>query len=214
MNEVSINKQMKLSEHFTLGELTKTSYHTLDGNIPSRVAIENLKRVCGWLEILRERYNMRYGDGFSPPELGGVRGGLRSSSAGLLPQGRKNKGTSAVDQTTPDPSRSSSAGLLPKGRKNSGGEVAIVISSGYRSEAVNMKCGGAEGSNHLTGCAVDIRCYGPEHMIRMAGILLDIADENGWVFDELIQEQRGTTYWVHFAVRPKNNRRKILFDCR
>ena len=54
MKEVSINKDMKLSEHFTLEELTKTSYHTLDGNIPSRVAIENLKRICGWLEILRE----------------------------------------------------------------------------------------------------------------------------------------------------------------
>ena len=157
MNEVSLNKQAKLSPHFTLGELTKTSYHTLDGNIPSRVAIENLKRVCGWLEILRERYNMRYGDG---------------------------------------------------------GEVPIVISSGYRSEAVNMKCGGAKGSNHLTGCAVDIRCYGPEQMIRYACLLLDTADENGWVFDELIQEKRGTTYWIHFAVRPKDNRRKILFDCR
>ncbi len=75
MNKVEINEKMKLSEHFTLGELTKTSYHTLDGNIPSRVAIENLKRICGWLEILRERYNTRYGDGISPPEIGGVRGG-------------------------------------------------------------------------------------------------------------------------------------------
>ena len=166
MNEVELNKQAKLSPHFTIGELTKTSYHTLDGNIPSRVAIENLKRICGWLEILRERYNAMYGD-----------------------------------QTTPDPSYS-------------GGEIPIVISSGYRSEEVNMKCGGAKGSNHLTGCAVDIRCYGPEQMIRYACLLLDTADENGWVFDELIQEQRGTTYWVHFAVRPKDNRRKILFDCR
>ena len=34
MKEVSINKDMKLSEHFTLGELTKTSYITADGNIP------------------------------------------------------------------------------------------------------------------------------------------------------------------------------------
>ena len=92
--------------------------------------------------------------------------------------------------------------------------MPIVISSGYRSEEVNMKCGGAKGSNHLTGCAVDIRCYGPEQMIRYACLLLDTADENGWVFDELIQEKRGTTYWVHFAVRPKDNRRKILFDCR
>ena len=188
MTEVSINKQAKLSPHFTIGELTKTSYHTLDGNIPNRVAIENLKRICGWLEILRERYNARYGDGFSPPESGGVRGGL-------------NTRISAVDQTTPDPSYS-------------GGEVPIVISSGYRSEEVNRKCGGAKGSNHLTGCAVDIRCLGPEQMIRYACLLLDTADENGWVFDELIQEKRGTTYWVHFAVRLKENRRKILFDCR
>ena len=51
MKEVSMNKDMKLSEHFTLGELTKTSYKTEDGNIPSRVAIENLKNLCeNWLE--------------------------------------------------------------------------------------------------------------------------------------------------------------------
>ena len=46
MKEVSINMQAKLSEHFTLAELCKTSYITSDGNIPSRVAIENLKRIC------------------------------------------------------------------------------------------------------------------------------------------------------------------------
>ena len=189
MNEVSINEKMKLSEHFTLGELCKTSYITADGNIPSRKAIENLKNLCeNWLEDLRYGYNALYGHTVSPPELGGVRGGL-------------NARISADDQTTPDPSYS-------------GGEVPIVISSGFRSEEVNRKCGGAKGSNHLTGCAVDIKCYGPEHMIRMAGILLDIADGTKRDFDELILEKRGTTYWIHFAVRPKENRRKILFDCR
>ena len=45
MNEVTINKQAKLSEHFTLGELCKTSAKTKDGNIPSHVHIENLKRL-------------------------------------------------------------------------------------------------------------------------------------------------------------------------
>ena len=150
---------------------------------------------------MRERSNRKYGDTISPPESGGVRGGLRSSYARLLPEGRKNARSSAVVQTTPDPSYS-------------GGEIPIVISSGYRSEEVNRKCGGAKGSNHLTGCAVDVKCMGPEQMIRYACLLLDSADENGWVFDELIQEKRGSTYWVHFAVRPKDNRRKILFDCR
>ena len=196
MKEVSINKNMKLSEHlaspseaalsqtneldglrlsphFTLGELTKTSYYTTDGNIPSRVAIENLKNICeNWLEDLRYSYNTLYGDGGE---------GVRSQETGV--------------------SRNDS-------------DIPIMISSGYRSEEVNRKCGGAKGSNHLTGCAVDIRCYGPEHMIRMAGILLDIADGTKREFDELILEQRGTTYWIHFAVRPKENRRKILFDCR
>ena len=151
---------MKLSEHFTLGELCKTSYHTLDGNIPSRVAIENLRNLCeNWLEDLRYSQNTLY------------------SGAG--------------EKETP-----------------------IIINSGYRSEEVNRKCGGSRGSNHLTGCAVDIMCDGPVQMIRMAGILLDIADGTRRDFDELILEKRGTTYWIHFAVRPKDNRRKILFDCR
>ena len=150
---------MKLSEHFTLGELCKTSYHTLDGNIPSHVAIENLRNLCeNWLEDLRYSQNTLYGN--------------------------------AAEK-----------------------EMPIIITSGYRSEEVNMKCGGAKNSIHLTGCAVDIHCYGPEQMIRMAAILLDIADGTRRKFDELILEKRGTTYWVHFAVRPKDNRRKILFDC-
>ena len=53
--EVSINKQAKLSEHFSLAELCKTSARTADRNIPSHVHIENLKRLCGWLEMLQER---------------------------------------------------------------------------------------------------------------------------------------------------------------
>ena len=54
------NKQAKLSQHFSLGELTKTKYVTEDGNIPSHVVIENLKRLCPWLEELRFRYNRLY----------------------------------------------------------------------------------------------------------------------------------------------------------
>ena len=152
MTEVSINKQARLSQHFTLGELTKTSAKTQDGNIPSHVHIENLKRLCGWLEMLRSEWNKRYGEGDDP----------------------------------------------------------IVINSGYRSEAVNKAVGGVSGSNHLTGCAVDIHVYGIEQLVRYATILLDISDERQEDFDELLLERspRGT-YWLHFAVRPSGNRRKI-----
>ena len=32
MKQVEINKSIRLSEHFTLGEVTKTSHQTADGN--------------------------------------------------------------------------------------------------------------------------------------------------------------------------------------
>ena len=189
MQEVTINKAARLSEHltsssvatlghsneldgsrlsphFTLGEMCKTSARTPDGNIPSRVHIENLKRLCGWLEMLRDEWNRRYEDG---------------------------------------------RGKMDDGRGKMGDEP-IVINSGYRSEAVNKAVGGVKGSNHLTGCAADIRVAGIEQLVRYATILLDISDESQEDFDELLIERspRGT-YWLHFAVRPSGNRRKVRF---
>ena len=171
MENVQLEKQAKLSEHYTLGEMTKTSTGMM--NIPSRVSIENLKRVCGWLEALRARYNLRYVSPSSdhpahpgtPPNLGG-------------------------EKDTEEP---------------------IVITSGYRSPEVNRKVGGSPTSNHLTGCAVDIRVYGIEQALRYAVILMDYADETRQDYDELlIERNRSGRYWVHFAVRPKENRRKTM----
>ncbi len=70
MGKVEINETMPLSEHMTLGEVTKSRHEGIY-NIPSHVAIENLKRVCEWLEELRRRYNLRYV--FSRNEEGGMR---------------------------------------------------------------------------------------------------------------------------------------------
>ena len=178
MEKVEINKRMKLSEHFTLGELCKTKHVTSDGNIPSHVVIENLKRICeNWLEDLRYSYNMLY-----------VHSGVRPQS--------KVAGDCTL---APDP------GAAPET------EEAIVINSGYRSPAVNLLAGGAKTSNHLSGCAVDIHCVGKEQMIRYASILLDIADGTKQDYDELLLEQHGNICWLHFAVRPKDNRRRIGF---
>ena len=72
----------------------------------------------------------------------------------------------------------------------------------------------AYSSNHLTGCAVDIRCAGVEQAIRYAAILLDAADDRKEDYDELlIERNRKGHYWVHFAVRPlkEGNRRKTMF---
>ena len=165
MNNVEMNKQAKLSEHFSLGELTKTKHVTEDGNIPSHEVIENLKRLCWWLEELRYSYNTLY----------------------CLKPGEDYETSENVE--------------------------GIVINSGYRSPAVNKLAGGVPTSNHVTGCAVDIRCVGKEQMIRYASILLDIADGTGKEFDELLLEQHGNVCWIHFAVRPpsQQNRRRIAF---
>ena len=90
------------------------------------------------------------------------------------------------------------------------GDEPIVINSGYRSPAVNKAVGGVPTSNHLTGCAADIRVSGIEQLIRYATILLDISDESQEDFDELLIERSPKGgYWLHFAVRPTNNRRKV-----
>ena len=191
MEQVNINKSIKLSEHFTLGEVTK-SRHAEIYNIPSHVAIENLKRVCGWLEELRRRYNLRYVlRSVSPLKLGGARGGLNE---------RYNSHCSDHPAHTGTP-------------PNLGGEedTPIVINSGYRSPQLNRKVGGSPTSNHLTGCAVDIRVAGIEQAMRYAVILMDYADETKQDYDELlIERNRSGGYWLHFAVRPKDNRRKTM----
>ena len=147
-------KLMNLSEHMTLAELCKTN--TGIENVPSEAQVENLKRVCRWLERLRRRWNDLYADD------GGV-----------------------------------------------GMEEPLIINSGYRSPAVNKAVGGAPTSNHLTGCAVDIRVAGLEQLLRYAVILLDISDESGEDFDELLLERKGAVMWLHFAVRPSGNRRRV-----
>ena len=192
MSEVNINKTINLSEHFTLGEVTK-SKHAEVYNIPSHEAIENLKRVCSWLEELRRRYNLRYVlRSVSPPELGGARGGL-------------NEGMSSASSDHP-----THTGTPP----NSGGEkdTPIIINSGYRSPQLNRKVGGSPTSNHLTGCAVDIRVAGIEQAMRYAVILMDYADETKQDYYEiLIEKNRYGAIWLHFAVRPRDNRRKTMF---
>ena len=198
MKQVEVNKEAKLSEHFKLGELTRSKSHPEIYNIPSHVHIENLKRVCVWLEALRERYNERY-------VLGGA--------GGQVPKSRLAKAGGQVPKvevfgenfiSRPDPEVISRPAP----------EEPIIITSGYRSAELNRKVGGVATSNHLTGCAVDIRVAGKEQLIRYACILLDYADETKQDFDEILLEHGANgVIWLHFAVRPPNqqNRRKINF---
>lgn len=56
-----LNRNIELSPHFLLGELTKTSFKTEDNNEPPLKAISNMIDLCeNWLEPLRERYNRQF----------------------------------------------------------------------------------------------------------------------------------------------------------
>ena len=143
---VQLNSNANLSEHFVLGEFTRSKYPEVY-NIPSHEAIANMKRLCVWLEVLRNKVGH-----------------------------------------------------------------PIVINSGYRSPQLNRKVGGAPTSNHLTGCAVDIRTSGFEQAIEYTAILIAYATESNQEFDELlIEKNRYGAVWLHFAVRPKENRHKVNF---
>jgi hypothetical protein len=82
------------------------------------------------------------------------------------------------------------------------GGKPIRVNSGYRSPALNKAVGGAAGSAHLTGHAVDFVCpdFGtPKEVAQMLAACPILT------FDQIIQE--GT--WVHISFDPAA-RREIL----
>ena len=145
------DQKEKLTAHFTVGEMTRSSSHPEIYNVPSPATIANLRRVFQWLERLRREYSDRYADF---PEQ----------------------------------------------------DLPIKVSSGYRSERLNRAVGGARDSNHLTGSAVDIVCKDCTQAVQYAACLIDLFTAAGERWDELIVERKFAHFWLHFAVRERNNR--------
>lgn len=133
---------MRLSEHFTLEEFTRSATATARGidNTPNAAQLENLKRLAAALEDVRKL-------------LGGK---------------------------------------------------PIIISSGFRSAALNKAVGGSPTSDHANGLAADFTCpkYGSVESICRAIATSKVP------FDQIIYEQGGTD-WVHFGIGSRM-RRQIL----
>lgn len=77
----------------------------------------------------------------------------------------------------------------------------IIISSGYRSPALNKSIGGASNSQHMKGEAVDFICPGYGSPLKICKAIV----ASGIKFDQLIQEGK----WVHISFSDAN-RREVL----
>ena len=85
------------------------------------------------------------------------------------------------------------------------GARPILVSSGYRSPAVNAAVGGATSSAHMSGLAVDFTCPGFGDPIEICHELVPHLDELG--VDQLIHEFDS---WVHLGLSSGEPRRMVL----
>lgn len=79
----------------------------------------------------------------------------------------------------------------------------ITVTSGYRSPELNKAVGGVSNSQHLTGCAADLKCT---NLVE----LFDVLSENPEI-DQLLFEDNGVTLWIHVSIpeQGKTPRRQI-----
>jgi len=109
---------------------------------------------------------------------------------------------------TPDPAALANlqrlAEFLEQVREVLGGRV-VMITSGYRSAAVNAACGSRESSQHRVGTAADIRVPGmtPDAVVKAI-------TASGLPFDQCIREFDS---WTHISIPnvPDGYPRKMVF---
>lgn len=92
--------------------------------------------------------------------------------------------------------------------------VPIIISSGYRSPALNRAIGGSSSSQHTMGEALDIDMDGNPHGVTNADIFNFIRTKMD--FDQLIWEF-GTDVnpaWVHVSYKSKGPQRRQVLRAR
>ena len=130
-------KNVWLTEHFSLAELTVTDHRTLD-NTPDPVALANLLRLAKFLERVKA-------------VLGGK---------------------------------------------------PIIVTSAYRSKAVNAACGSKETSQHRLGCAADFRVPGMTPNEVVLAVMVSDLD-----YDQLIREYNA---WTHLSITSLPARRMAL----
>ena len=81
------------------------------------------------------------------------------------------------------------------------GDAAIVVNSGYRSEALNKALNGSKTSEHLLGTAADIEPKNGRNKEFFEWMKTYVADKQ---FSQLINEypdKRNSPKWIHISIR-------------
>ena len=89
--------------------------------------------------------------------------------------------------------------------------MPIIVTSGYRSTALNKAVGGAASSQHTKGMAADIRTVSDSRADNMR--LLRCLLNSGIVFDQVICEYpdaQGRPDWIHVSFNKGGNRKNRL----
>lgn len=89
--------------------------------------------------------------------------------------------------------------------------MPIIVTSGYRSTALNKAVGGAVNSQHTKGMAADIRTVSDSRADNMR--LLRCLLNSGIVFDQVICEYpdaQGRPDWIHVSFNKVGNRKNRL----
>lgn len=81
----------------------------------------------------------------------------------------------------------------------------IIVSSGYRSVALNKAVGGVQNSQHISGQAVDVVCTKKEDKQKLFEIFATME------FDQLLWETNSAgTQWIHISYRADGKNRKYI----
>lgn len=88
----------------------------------------------------------------------------------------------------------------------------ITVTSGYRSAAVNKAVGGAKTSQHLTGCAADIKC---QHTSKayLFRLILRMIREGKITVGQLIWEYGNADEpsWIHVSLPTATKKNQVLY---
>lgn len=83
----------------------------------------------------------------------------------------------------------------------------IIITSGYRSDALNKAVGGSKTSAHRYGLAVDVVPQNMAVFDKFVAFVKDYLKDKD--YDQLILEQKGGSRWLHIGYKSADGKQRV-----